>query len=405
MFRFLLSTLFINSIWCSNYILMRKPNTGELFTYQSDYDSFYNALVKKYDLELFATINNVLFYTTTDKNVFLNKKVLSDFYDIEEDRKITLDTTDFVLVDKEHMFNIGGEVQEDLAWHLRRIVKKKLPLQTNYPYSQKGSCHRNNLTVINSYVVDTGIDVSHPEFEGRAVWGSNFADEMNTDCNSHGTHVAGLIGSKTYGVCVDAKLFAVKVLDCDGSGTLSGVIKGIEWVYNKHNEQKESFKKKGDTRVLKSIINMSLGGGYSAAINRAVEACVSDESNFYVVVAAGNENADACKTSPASVKNIITVMASDVSDSRAWFSNWGSCANIYAPGVDIVSTVPDNKFAKYSGTSMASPVMAGVLNHYLDMHYKQNMTEIAKTVYLSATKDMIEGDKKKTPNLLVYLQR
>jgi cerevisin len=255
---------------------------------------------------------------------------------------------------------------------------------------------------IDTYIVDTGIDITHPEFEGRATWGSNFADSKDTDCNNHGTHVSGLVGSLSYGVCTDANLIAVKVLDCNGSGSTSSVIKGIEWAFNSHLQ-----KSKNDTggKTVKSIINMSLGGGYSRALNKALETTVRN-NNFYVVVAAGNENEDACNASPASSKSILTVMASDMDDNRAWFSNWGKCANIYAPGVNVLSTIPNNQFASYSGTSMASPVTAGVLNHYLDMFPSYNMKQIMEAISKYSSHNVIQGGSKpSTVSNLIYLSR
>ena len=139
----------------------------------------------------------------------------------------------------------------------------------------------------------------------RVTWLANFVDNMDIDCQSHGTHCAGIVGSQTYGVCKDANLFAIKVLDCRGSGSLSGVIQGIEYAYQRHLEESEKSDK-----IHKSIISMSLGGGYSKIVNTAVEKTLENE-HFYVVVAAGNEDNDACKVSPASANGVLTVMASD----------------------------------------------------------------------------------------------
>ena len=149
---------------------------------------------------------------------------------------------------------------------------------------------------------------------------------------------------------------------------------------------------------------MSLGGGFSYALNKAVLATTKDD-HFYFAAAAGNENADACKTSPASVKEIFTVMASDRNDNRAWFSNWGKCADIYSPGVDIISTIPNGKTASYSGTSMACPALVGVLNHYIDQNPELAMKKLKEKVLSDATNDHIIGDKKQTNNLLVFLNR
>lgn len=354
----------------------------------------------EHDLEVFAEFkehNYLPFYTTSRENVIKYRTTFNQFFHIEEDVTITLKENDFVLVENK-LETVILSNETAVPWHLDRIVKRKLPLDGSFGYEQ--DCHENEDVRIDTYVVDTGIDVGHFQFGGRAVWGNNFVDSMDTDCNSHGTHVAGLIGSKEYGVCKDANLYAVKVLDCEGSGSLSGVIKGIEWVYKTHITKTKTLSKR-----IKSIINMSLGGGFSKALNKAIEYGVKNDDNFYVVVAAGNENEDACNGSPSSVKSIFTVMASDKDDNRAWFSNWGSCSDIYSPGVNVLSTIPNGKTAIYSGTSMASPVVAGVLNHYVDMYPDLNMLEIKEKVLSMSTKNVISGNKRSTVSDLIYLER
>lgn len=356
----------------------------------------------EHDLKVFAEFkehNYLPFYTTSRENLIKYRSTLSQFFDIEEDVIIRLKENDFVLVENNLETDILNN-QTTVPWHLDRISKRDLPLDGTYPYSQSGSCHINSDINIDTYIVDTGIDVEHSQFGGRAVWGNNFVDSKDTDCNSHGTHVAGLIGSNDYGVCKDANLYAVKVLDCEGSGSLSGVIKGVEWVYKTHVTKTKTLSK-----TLKSIINMSLGGGFSKALNKAIEYGVKNNDNFYVVVAAGNEDQDACNGSPSSVKSIFTVMASDKDDNRAWFSNWGSCADIYSPGVNVLSTIPNGQTAVYSGTSMASPVLAGVLNHYVDMYSDLNMLEIKEKVLSMSTKNAISGNKRSTVSDFVYLER
>lgn len=357
-----------------------------------------------YGLEVLASFGNewhanslndksVVFYTTSHENLMKHKATLSELYDIEEDVEVKIDYT--------NSDSTEDEESESVPWHLGRITKRKLPLSESYPYKKSGNCHKNEDLLIDTYIVDTGIDVHHPQFGGRAVWSGNFAgDHKDTDCNSHGTHVAGLVGSMDYGVCTDANLYAVKVLDCQGSGALSGVIRGIEWAFKKHLE-----KSKSEKRTVKSIINMSLGGGFSRALNMAAEACVKNDNHFYIVVAAGNENDDACDGSPSGAESMLTVMASDKNDNKAWFSNWGKCGNVYSPGVDVLSTVPNGKTAVYSGTSMASPVMAGVLNHYVDMYPQHNQAQMLKIVKKLATKNTIKGNKAGTINRFVYLER
>lgn len=332
--------------------------------------------VIQYNLNKFASVNDIHFYMSTDDNV--DWYALSLVFNIEEDVPVYLHKT-----------------SPRTPWHLDRIGKRSLPLDGNFAFGKHGSCHRNASLDINTYIVDTGIDVSHEQFEGRAQWGANFADTIDTDCNNHGTHVAALSGGKDYGVCVDAKLYAVKVLSCDGSGMLSGVIKGIEWAFNHHQQVNGSAK---------GIINLSLGGGYSAALNAAVESSMNDPS-FYVVVAAGNENQDACNTSPAGAKNVLTVMASDRFDSRAYFSNWGHCGDIYAPGVAILSAIPNGKTAEYSGTSMSSPIVVGALNHYVDACPECTNKQVIRNMLKAATRNTISNNNPETRNTLVYLER
>lgn len=395
LFRSILSFYLAGLVSAKSYILtLKDEHVGDFEIHK---------ISKEHDLQVFAefkTGDYIPFYKIEHEDLIKYRSTLTRFFDIEEDITITLKDTDFVLVEDSENWDKVKVNETQVPWHLDRISKRNLPLDGTYPYK---NCHTNSDMVIDTYVVDTGIDVTHSQFGGRAVWSENFVDSTDTDCNNHGTHVAGLIGSEDYGVCKDANLYAVKVLDCRGSGSLSGVIKGIEWVYNAHINKKKALA--STKKVVKSVINMSLGGGFSRALNKAIEYGVKNDNNFYVVVAAGNEDQDACNGSPSGVKSILTVMASDKDDNRAWFSNWGPCADMYSPGVDVLSTIPNGKTAVYSGTSMASPVLAGVLNHYLDMYSDMNMKAIKKQMILMSTKDIISGEKEDTVSNLVYLER
>jgi len=202
-----------------------------------------------------------------------------------------------------------------------------------------------------------GIYTAHPDFGGRATWGTNTIDTTNSDCNGHGTHVAGTVGGTTFGVAKKVNLIAVKVLDCGGSGSYAAVISGIDWATAQHQ-------KSGKTT---SVANMSLGGGKSTAVNQAVAAAVA--GGVVMVVAAGNSNADACNTSPASEPTAITVGSTDTGvnvendqvDVRSYFSNYGTCVHIFAPGSDITSAwIPPATQNTISGTSMASPHICGI---------------------------------------------
>lgn len=388
--------LVLSSVMCKDFLLVNKGQHDYLFA-------------QEHNLENIAVIDDLYIYKTSSDNLLKFKYTLSKNFIIEEDQTISLNHQQPIIPqDPQNPYNYLTKQsdlilsKQQIPWHLARITNKSLPLTEHYPYNYTGSCHTNPDLQVDTYIVDTGIDVTHNQFSGRANWLANFADTVDTDCQNHGTHCAGIIGSRDYGVCKDTRLFAVKVLDCNGSGSLSNVMRGIEFVYNKHKENTLDL---DQSKVVKSIISMSLGGGFSRTLNMVVEKCLEKDPNFYIVVAAGNENSDSCNVSPASAKNVITVMASDIDDNRARFSNWGKCSGIYAPGVDILSTVPDNKLARYSGTSMATPLVVGIINHYLHMYpYLDNNGIKAKLTKLSS-KNVVIGSKKNTNNNLVYLHR
>ncbi|KAJ3095148.1 subtilisin-like serine protease [Phlyctochytrium planicorne] len=222
------------------------------------------------------------------------------------------------------------------SWGLQRISQPSLPLPSTYTYPDSAG------TGVDVYIVDTGIQVSHPDFAGRAVWDGNYAgDGSDTD-------VAGTVGSNTYGVAKKVTLHAVKVLDASGSGTNSGVIAGVNYVATK-----------GKSGSVKVVANMSLGGGASTALDSAVSAAISAGVAF--AIAAGNSAADACNSSPSRVSTAFTVGATSSTDGFASFSNYGSCVDILAPGVNILSTWTGSSTNTISGTSMATPHVAGVL--------------------------------------------
>jgi subtilisin family serine protease len=360
----------------------------------------------EHNIENLATVGDLSLYKTDSNNYNKYKSTFDHLFDVEEEQVYTVTPAGVLSPNNEDVLfvqepgNLEFKVRESVPWHLDRLSKRHLPLNGSYAYSQPGSCHRNSDVEIHTYVVDTGVDQSHPEFEGRAEFLENFTgDNEDYDGNSHGTHCSGIIGSKTYGVCKDAKIFGVKVLDSQGSGSTSGVIAGMNYAFNRHLENE---KKNPNVR---SIISMSLGGGFSAAMNKAVEKMVRTSNTFYIVVAAGNENQDACKTSPASAKGILTVMAMGRDDQRAYFSNYGKCCSIYGTGVEVKSTIPGGKTAVYSGSSMSCPQIVGALNHYLDQFPHMNMKQIKEKMLEDATKDTIEGNPKNTPNLMSYINR
>ena len=261
--------------------------------------------------------------------------------------------------------------QKNAPWGLARISHHDpLSLSTfnKYVYDTHGG------EGVNVYVVDTGINIHHVEFEGRAHWGKTIPlNDVDEDGNGHGSHCAGTIASRKYGVAKKANVIAVKVLGSNGSGTMSDVIGGVIWAAQdakkKYAESVHEFKTKGSTSHKGSVANMSLGGGKSPSLDRAVNKAV--ESGLSFAVAAGNDNENACNSSPASAPKAVTVGASTLWDERAYFSNIGECVDIFAPGLNILSVWNSGPHSinTISGTSMASPHTAGTLAYLLSLNY------------------------------------
>lgn len=277
-------------------------------------------------------------------------------------------------------------IQRNPVWNLDRIDQREDVLNNIYYHVVSGGKDTN------VYVVDTGIDITHPEFGGRASWGGNFIDKIDTDCNMHGTHCAGTVGSKTYGVSKLSKLIAVKVLNCEGSGSYSAVLAGLEFVINSHKAGKSP-----------SVINMSLGGPRSQAMDRALDQL--SLNGIVVVVAAGNESQDACNTSPASSTKAITVGASNKNTEKAYFSNWGKCVNIFAPGTEILSTVPckGTECTKVlQGTSMSAPSVAGVVANLLTDNPTFSPDTVQKLLIRRCTRNAMKKLDPESPNCLLF---
>jgi cerevisin len=256
-------------------------------------------------------------------------------------------------------------VEKGAPWGLARISHRdSLTFGTfnKYLYSSDGG------EGVDVYVIDTGTNVDHVDFEGRASWGKTIpSGDEDKDGNGHGTHCSGTVAGKKYGVAKKAHVKAVKVLRSNGSGSMSDVVKGVEYAAESHSEQVDKAKKGKRKGFKGSAANMSLGGGKSALLDQAVNAAV--DAGIHFAVAAGNDNADSCRYSPAAAEKAVTVGASTLADERAYFSNFGKCNDIFAPGLNILSTWIGSETATnvISGTSMASPHIAGLLAYLLSL--------------------------------------
>ncbi|WP_020577590.1 S8 family peptidase [Actinopolymorpha alba] len=287
---------------------------------------------------------------------------------IEADQKVSINTT-----------------QSPATWGIDRIDQRNLPLSNSYTYTPTGAG-------ITAYIIDTGIRYSHQQFGGRAVSGFDAVDGGSADdCNGHGTHVAGTVGSATYGVAKGVRLVGVRVLDCNGSGTTAGVIAGIDWVTSNH------------TAGQPAAANMSLGGGASTSLDNAVVNSINDGVTY--AIAAGNDSgANACNYSPARVGAAITVGSTTSTDARSSFSNIGTCLDIFAPGSSIQSTwhTSDTATNTISGTSMATPHVTGAAVLYLQGNPSASPSTVRNALVGNATQGVVGNPGSGSPNLLLY---
>ena len=287
---------------------------------------------------------------------------------IEADQRISTDAT-----------------QSPATWGLDRVDQRTLPLTNAYTYNATGSG-------VTAYIIDTGILASHNEFGGRVGSGYTAINDGRgtTDCNGHGTHVAGTVGGTTYGVAKQVSLRPVRVLDCTGNGTTSGVIAGVDWVTTHHSAGAPA------------VANMSLGGGISSALDTAVNNSIADGVTY--AVAAGNESTNACNGSPSRVGAALTVGSTTSSDARSSFSNYGSCLDLFAPGSSITSAWYTGNSATntISGTSMATPHVAGVAALYLQGSPSASPATVSDAVVSTATTGVVSSPGTGSPNRMLY---
>ncbi|MEU2454100.1 MULTISPECIES: S8 family peptidase [unclassified Streptomyces] len=267
------------------------------------------------------------------------------------------------------------------SWGLDRIDQRYLPLDNEFSPNTNGQG-------VTAYILDSGIDFRHTEFGGRARAGFDaIGDGRNgADCNGHGTHVAGTVGGETFGVAHKVSLVSVRVLGCDGRGPWSGIIAGLDWVANNARQP--------------AVLNASLGGDRFEPVNDATNALFN--RGVLPIVAAGNDNVDARRVSPASTPNAVTVGATNRYDQETDFSNWGEALDLYAPGQDIISARNGGGSVSLNGTSMAAPHVAGVAALYKAAHPTATPTEVANFLKNQATEDVIQNLSDNGPDKLLF---
>jgi subtilisin family serine protease len=267
-------------------------------------------------------------------------------------------------------------------WGLDRSDQQKLPLDKKYTYASKAES-------VNAYIIDTGINIKHADFGGRASVGTDTTGDGRNgdDCDGHGTHVASTVGGEAHGIAKGVKLFAVRVLGCGGSGSNASVIGGVDWVTQ--NAKKPA------------VANMSLGGTPSQALDAAVQKSIA--AGITYALAAGNDDEDACGSSPARTKEAITVGATSIDDNRAGFSNFGSCVDIFAPGDGITAAwIGGTSTTKtISGTSMASPHVAGAAALFLAGNAEATPAQVQDGLVGCASSDVVQDPGTDSPNKLL----
>lgn len=285
--------------------------------------------------------------------------------------------------EEEYLNNSTKRCQSKAPWHLARLNHRKwlVPGINRTLFGNEEALIK--MGEVEVFVIDSGIQLDHPEFKNRAR--AFFSNQESK--NGHGTHVAGLINSQTFGIAKNAFIYDVHVLDGDGVGSYSRILEGLAYVGRYRN-----FKKK-------CVVNMSIGGPYSHIMNQAVESLMRNDC--FVVVAAGNNGQDACLYSPSSA-NVVTVGATTNTDKLAEWSNWGNCVNILAPGQSIQSLYPNNRTAFMSGTSMAAPLVSGIAAYYMVLEPNNTPYSLRFRIMSESTKGVIEVDRQDTPNVFSY---
>lgn len=285
-------------------------------------------------------------------------------------------------VEQNHTVSIAGIQPDPPSWGLDRIDQRYRPRDGSYTYP-------NTAGDVTAYILDTGVRTTHTDFGGRATWGTNTVDNNDTDCNGHGTHVAGTVGGTVHGVAKATKLVAVKVLDCDGAGTTAAMIAGVDWVTA--------------NAVKPAVANMSLFNLPSSALDGAVTNSI--DSGVTYTVAAGNWGVDACLFSPARTPAAITVGWTNSTDARYILSNYGSCLDLFAPGSSITSAwaSSDSSTATTSGTSMAAPHVAGAAALLLAENPEYIPQQVRDTLVANATSGVVGNPGSGSPNRLLFV--